>query len=81
MADVSGDAYRQSLMSPTLLFIVFGIVLATSALLLRTSGAGSHLFGRWALRGGAKPDLAEAPSEWIENHDFWELGEIEEVAF
>lgn len=68
-------------MSPVVLIAVSLLVLATAVAMLWTSGVGRELFGRFAVRTGEKPALAEAPSEWIENHDFWDLGEVEEVAF
>lgn len=68
-------------MSSVVLFIAFGSALLTSIALLLASGVGKELFGRFQVRNGEKPALAEASSDWIENHDFWDLGEIEEVAF
>ena len=68
-------------MTSVILFAAFGLALFSSAAMLITSGVGRELFGRFQVRNGENPVLAEASNEWIENHDFWDLGEIEEVAF
>lgn len=53
--------------------------------MLVTSGLYSELFGRHrriARAADTSQLLQEAgETEWVENHEFWELGEIEEVAF
>lgn len=53
--------------------------------MLVTSGLYSELFGRHrriARAADTSQLLQEASeTEWVENHEFWELGEVEEVAF
>jgi hypothetical protein len=53
--------------------------------MLVTSGMYSELFGRHRqiARAADTSKLLQDASEteWVENHQFWELGEIEEVAF
>ncbi len=52
--------------------------------MLVTSGMYSELFGRHrrvARAAAAAQVLHEASSEWVENHEFWEITDLEEVAF
>jgi hypothetical protein len=53
--------------------------------MLVTSGMYSELFGRHRriARAADTSKLLQgaSDSEWVENHEFWELGEVEEVAF
>ena len=53
--------------------------------MLVTSGMYGELFGRHRriARAADTSKLLQDASEteWVENHQFWELGEIEEVAF
>jgi hypothetical protein len=53
--------------------------------MLVTSGLYGELFGRHRRIARAFDTsrlLQEASeTEWVENHEFWELGEVEEVAF
>ncbi len=70
--------------SPFLLIGLFALVCAVSFAMLYTSGAYRQLFSRFAITSKIDDDsqqLSQAPSEWIENHEFWELGDTEEVAF
>lgn len=71
-------------MSPVLLIAVFIVVCLAAAAMLITSGVGRMLFGRFAVTSDITDDgltLSDAPSEWIENHEFWEITATEEVAF
>lgn len=66
--------------------LVFAFVASQASvmLMLTTSGMYSELFGRSrriALAHQAARELEQSDPEWVENHEFWELGEIEEVAF
>jgi len=70
-------------MTPALSIIVFGVVAVICAAMLFTSGVLKDLFSRFATSSRIADDstvLAEAPTEWVENHEFWD-GDIEEVAF
>jgi len=70
-------------MTPALSIIVFGVVVLICAAMLYTSGVFRDLFSRFATSSKIADDstvLAEAPAEWMENHQFWD-GDIEEVAF
>jgi len=53
--------------------------------MLVTSGLYSELFGRSRriARANDSSKLLQhaGQNEWVENHEFWELGEVEEVAF
>lgn len=53
--------------------------------MLVTSGMYSELFGRHrriARAADTSTLLQQAgESEWVENHEFWEITEVEEVAF
>ena len=53
--------------------------------MLVTSGLYGELFGRLRRIARALDTsrlLQEASeTEWVENHEFWELGQVEEVAF
>ncbi|MBT5756332.1 MAG: hypothetical protein HOK58_04655 [Acidimicrobiaceae bacterium] len=53
--------------------------------MLVTSGLYSELFGRHRriARALDTSRLLQTASEteWVENHEFWELGQVEEVAF
>ena len=53
--------------------------------MLVTSGVYSELFGRHRriARAADTSKLLQgaSESEWVENHEFWEMAEVEEVAF
>ena len=53
--------------------------------MLVTSGMYSELFGRHRriARAADSSRLLQAASEteWVENHEFWEMTKVEEVAF
>jgi len=53
--------------------------------MLVTSGLYSELFGRHRriARAADSSKLLQGASnnEWVENHEFWEMTELEEVAF
>jgi len=53
--------------------------------MLVTSGMYSELFGRHRriARAADTSRLLQSASEseWVENHEFWEITEVEEVAF
>ena len=52
--------------------------------MLVTSGMYSELFGRHrriARAADSSQRIREAGSEWVENHEFWEMTDLEEVAF
>lgn len=52
--------------------------------LLSTSGLYSELFGRHRRNARAADTnalLRLDDSEWVDTHEFWELGKVEEVAF
>jgi len=53
--------------------------------MLVTSGLYSELFGRHRriARATDTSELLQGASEneWVENHEFWEITELEEVAF
>lgn len=72
-------------MSTQLLIIVaFAASTAVTLAMLVTSGLARDLFSRFWLSSAlaeSQDPLAVAADEWIENHEFWELGEVEEVAF
>lgn len=71
-------------MTPALLIIIFAVVFTTCLAMLASTGALRELFSRFSTTATIQDDsqtLSEAPSEWIENHEFWGLGDIEEVAF
>lgn len=70
-------------MTPTMSIIVFAVVAFICAAMLVTSGVLKELFSRFATSSKIADDstvLSEAPTEWMENHQFWD-GDIEEVAF
>lgn len=77
--------YGRCFMSwPYLLVFAFIASQATVMLMLTTSGMYSELFGRSrriARAHEAARQLEIGDQEWVENHEFWELGEVEEVAF
>lgn len=65
-----------------LLVAVFLASALVSFAMLRASGAMGEFFGRVRPEADAAVDaLVEGSPEWIANHEFWELGEVEEVAF
>ncbi len=52
--------------------------------MLVTSGMYSELFGRHrrvARAVAAAQAQAQTSSDWVENHEFWEITDLEEVAF
>lgn len=53
--------------------------------MLVTTGIYTELFGRHRRNARAvdTSDLLQkaSKSEWVENHEFWEMDEVEEVAF
>jgi len=68
--------------------ILVGCFIATQAsvmAMLVTSGMYSELFGRHRriARAADSSKLLQGASgsEWVENHEFWEMTEVEEVAF
>lgn len=70
--------------SPVLLIGVFIVVISVVTALLVTSGVYRQLFSRFSVTSAISDDshrLAETESDWIETHEFWGLGEVEEVAF
>lgn len=70
--------------SPVLLIGAFIIVTVVVMALLMTSGVYRQLFSRFSVTSAISDDshrLSETESDWIETHEFWELGQVEEVAF
>lgn len=70
-------------MTPAMSITVFAVVAVICAAMLITSGVLKELFNRFATSSKIADDstvLSEAPTEWMENHEFWD-GDIEEVAF
>lgn len=70
--------------SPVLLIGIFVVVTTVVMALLVTSGVYRQLFSRFSVTssiGDNSHRLAETESDWIETHEFWELGQVEEVAF
>ena len=70
-------------MSLWIALAVFATVILFSIFVLRTSGAWVLLFSN-GLRVSAERHvnpLASSPRGWIENHEFWEITKLEEVAF
>lgn len=69
----------------TVLIICFLASQAAAMGMLVTSGLYSELFGRHRRIARAADssrllrDAAE--NEWVENHEFWEMTDVEEVAF
>jgi len=66
--------------------LVFAFIASQASvmLMLTTSGMYSELFGRSrriARAHDAARRFEHTDPEWVENHEFWELGEVEEVAF
>ena len=68
--------------------VLVACFLATQAsvmAMLVTSGLYSELFGRHRriARASDTSELLQGASEteWVENHEFWEMSEVEEVAF
>lgn len=62
----------------------FVTVNVVSALMLAMSGAFRDLFSRFSDVADVRDDghvLRDPSGEWIENHEFWEISEVEEVAF
>lgn len=70
-----------------ILVICFLVTQASAMAMLTTSGLYSELFGRHRRIARAHDSsaslrqAARGESEFIENHEFWELSELEEVAF
>lgn len=62
---------------------VYAVVHVVGVYMLAASGTWRDLFGRARdVTAGSEADaLAAAPEDWLANHEFWELGEVEEVAF
>lgn len=57
---------------------------AAAMAMLVTSGLYSELFGRHRRIARANDTarlLRHADPEWVDNHEFWELTDLEEVAF
>jgi len=69
----------------TVLVACFIATQASIVAMLVTSGMYSELFGRHRriARASDTSKLLQgaSESEWVENHEFWELTELEEVAF
>ena len=69
----------------TILVASFIATQACIMALLVTSGMYSELFGRHRriARAADTSKLLQqaAGNEWVENHEFWEITELEEVAF
>jgi hypothetical protein len=68
----------------TVLIVCFLASQAVAMAMLVTSGMYSELFGRHrriARAADTSPLLRSAGSEWVENHEFWEMDGPEEVAF
>lgn len=69
------------------LIVAFCFLLSQAAgiAMLVTTGIHTELFGRHR-RNARAVDTQEllqsaSKSEWVENHEFWEMDEVEEVAF
>jgi len=69
-------------------YLLVGCFIATQAsimAMLVTSGMYSELFGRHRriARAADTSTLLQQASEteWVENHEFWEITKLEEVAF
>lgn len=68
----------------TVLVACFIASQAVCMAMLVTSGMYSELFGRHrrvARAVAAGQTNRDASSEWVENHEFWEMTDLEEVAF
>ena len=69
----------------TVLVACFIATQASIMAMLVTSGMYSELFGRHRriARAADSSKLLQgaSESEWVENHEFWEMTEVEEVAF
>lgn len=70
---------------PNILAACFLLSQAAGMAMLVTSGIYSELFGRHRRNARAKDTSAllknASGSEWVENHEFWEMDSVEEVAF
>lgn len=70
---------------PYLLMFAFVASQAAAMFMLSTSGLYSEMFGRYR-RIARSHDSARllqkaSSNEWVENHEFWEMAEVEEIAF
>ena len=68
----------------TVLVACFIASQAVCMAMLVTSGMYSELFGRHrrVARAAAQSQaIRGASNEWVENHEFWEITDLEEVAF
>jgi len=69
----------------SILVVCFLVTQASAMAMLVTSGLYSELFGRHRriARATDTSELLQGASEneWVENHEFWEITELEEVAF
>lgn len=69
----------------TVLVAAFIVSQASVMFMLMASGMYSELFGRHRriARANDSSRLLQgaSDSEWVENHEFWDLTEVEEVAF
>ncbi|MEQ8717808.1 MAG: hypothetical protein RIE08_09370 [Acidimicrobiales bacterium] len=62
----------------------YAAVNVIGVLMLALSGAFRDLFSRFSDVADLNDNghvLRDPSGEWIENHEFWELSEVEEVAF
>lgn len=63
---------------------VYVVVHLVGVYMLVVSRTWRELFGRAPapVRSSDEAEvLAGAPEDWLDNHDFWKLTEVEEVAF
>lgn len=69
----------------SVLVVCFLATQASAMAMLVTSGLYSELFGRHRriARANDTSQLLQGASEneWVENHEFWEITQVEEVAF
>lgn len=62
----------------------YAAVNVIGVLMLALSGAFRDLFSRFSDVADLHDDthvLRTASGDWIENHEFWEISQVEEVAF
>jgi len=84
--NVTPTSYVALAMSWTAILVACFIITQASVMaMLVTSGMYSELFGRHRRTArSADSSLllqAAATTEWVENHEFWEMSDVEEVAF
>jgi hypothetical protein len=63
---------------------VYVVVHLVSVYMLVVSRTWRDLFGRARVPMQSSDEsevLAAVPGEWLDNHEFWELTQVEEVAF